>query len=52
MKEEMSFAFRRTVPVLFGYLFLGTAFGLMLQSAGYNFIWAIFISMLDRKSVV
>ncbi|NLW65038.1 MAG: branched-chain amino acid ABC transporter permease [Clostridiales bacterium] len=45
MKEEMSFAFRRTVPVLFGYLFLGTAFGLMLQSAGYNFIWAIFISM-------
>lgn len=45
MKKEISFAFRRTVPVLFGYLFLGIAFGLMLQNAGYNFIWAIFISL-------
>lgn len=45
LNKEISFAFRRTIPVLFGYLFLGTAFGLMLQSAGYNFIWAIFISL-------
>lgn len=40
MKKELAFAFRRSMPVLFGYLFLGIAFGLLLQSAGYNFIWA------------
>lgn len=44
MKKELFFAFRRSIPVLFGYLFLGIAFGLMLQSAGYGFIWAFFAS--------
>lgn len=28
-----------------GYLFLGSAFGIMLYQAGYNFIWAFFISI-------
>ncbi len=45
MKKELSFAFRRSIPVLFGYLFLGIAFGLMLQSAGYSFLWAILASV-------
>lgn len=45
MKKELSFAFRRSIPVLFGYLFLGIAFGLMLQNAGYNFIWAAVMSL-------
>ena len=45
MKKELSFAFRRTIPVLIGYLFLGIAFGILLQSAGYNFVWAILISV-------
>ena len=46
MSKEMNFAFRRSIPVLFGYLFLGIAFGLLLQNAGYNFIWAIVISIV------
>ena len=45
MKDNLKFAFIRTLPVLFGYLFLGLAFGLLLQKAGYNFIWAFFISL-------
>ena len=28
-----------------GYLFLGSAFGVMIQHAGYNFIWAFLISL-------
>lgn len=40
------YAFVRTLPVLFGYLFLGIAFGLLLEKAGYNFVWAFFISLL------
>lgn len=45
MKKEFTFAFRQSVPVLIGYIFLGIAFGILLQSAGYNFIWAIVISI-------
>ncbi|GAU77885.1 AzlC family ABC transporter permease [Fusibacter sp. 3D3] len=44
MNKTLRFAFIKTIPVLFGYLFLGIAFGLLLQRAGYNFIWSFFIS--------
>lgn len=45
-KQTFIFALKKSLPVLFGYLFLGSAFGIMLYDAGYNFIWAIFISLL------
>lgn len=45
-KETFRFALKKSLPVLFGYLFLGSAFGIMLYDAGYNFIWAIIISLL------
>lgn len=38
-------AFPATVPVLMGYLFIGAAFGLMLEAAGYNVVWAFFMSL-------
>lgn len=44
-KATFRFALKKSLPVLFGYLFLGSAFGIMLYDAGYNFIWAIFISL-------
>lgn len=44
-KSDIKFAFKQSVPVMFGYLFLGIAFGLMLQNAGYHFIWAFAISV-------
>lgn len=43
--REIRFAFTQTVPVLLGYIFLGIAFGLMLQDAGYSFVWAFFCSL-------
>lgn len=43
--SEVSFAFMQTVPVMLGYLCLGIAFGLMLQDAGYHFLWAFFCSV-------
>jgi 4-azaleucine resistance transporter AzlC len=43
--KTFSYAFQKSLPVLFGYLFLGAAFGVMLQNAGYNSIWAFFISL-------
>lgn len=45
MKNTLKYAFTKSVPVLVGYLFLGSAFGILLQQAGYNFIWAFFISL-------
>lgn len=44
MKKTLKFALFQTLPVLFGYLFLGIAFGLLLQNTGFDFLWALLIS--------
>lgn len=44
-RKAMAAAFPTTVPVLMGYLAIGMAFGLMLNAAGYNVIWAFFMSL-------
>lgn len=45
MKKKLKYAFPKTVPVLCGYVFLGIAWGIVLEEAGYNYIWAFFISL-------
>ena len=44
-RKALADAFPVTIPVLMGYLAIGIAFGFMLQSIGYNFIWAFFMSL-------
>lgn len=44
-KKAFKSAFPKTIPVLAGYLVLGFGFGLLLQSKGYNFLWAILMSI-------
>lgn len=44
MKQHIHYAFLKTIPVLLGYEFLGLAFGLLLQEAGYSFWWALLAS--------
>ena len=44
-RKALAAAFPATIPVLMGYLAIGIAFGFMLQSIGYNFIWAFFMSL-------
>lgn len=39
-------AFPYTLPVLTGYIFLGTAFGVLLGSKGYSLGWAILMSTI------
>lgn len=41
----LKLAFKKTLPVLCGYLFMGMAFGILLNEAGYGFLWAFFISL-------
>lgn len=45
-KGYIWFAFRQSIPVMLGYIFLGIAFGLLLQNAGYSFWWAFLISVV------
>lgn len=44
--KALKAAFPHTLPVLTGYMFLGIAFGILLNSKGYSFIWAIFMSII------
>ncbi|WRS27781.1 AzlC family ABC transporter permease [Oscillospiraceae bacterium MB08-C2-2] len=36
----LKYCFSQTIPVMTGYIFMGMAFGILLQSQGYNFLWA------------
>ncbi len=43
--KALKAAFPHTIPVMTGYLFLGAAFGILLNSKGYHFGWAILMSV-------
>lgn len=40
------YAFRKSIPVLLGYIFLGAAFGIVLESSGLGWPWALLASGL------
>ena len=44
MQTLLKKCFVTTLPVMAGYLFLGTGFGMLLQSKGYGFLWAVAMS--------
>ena len=46
LKKELHYAFFKSVPVMCGYLFLGIAFGISLQEAGFNWLWALLMSFV------
>ena len=43
-KEMRTRAWTQSLPVMFGYVFLGTAFGATLAQAGFGPIWALLMS--------
>ncbi len=45
MKKIISYAFKRSIPVMYGYLFLGITFGIMLREVGYGVFWAFLSSL-------
>ena len=44
-KKALKIAFRDTIPVLTGYLFLGAGFGILLSEKGYGIGWAFFMAL-------
>ena len=45
-KKLIRLAFLQSVPVMAGYVVLGTGFGLLLRGAGYGVLWALAMSVL------
>ncbi len=41
----LSYSFKRSLPVMYGYLFLGMTFGIMLRNVGYGVFWAAMSSL-------
>lgn len=44
-KKALRSAFPRTIPVLTGFLFLGTAYGIYMQSMGFSFVYPLCMSI-------
>ena len=45
MKKTMQEAFIASIPVMMGYIVLGMAFGMLLESEGYSFLYALAMSV-------
>lgn len=45
IKRVFRVAFPRTLPVMAGYIFISIGFGILLQSKGYSFLWAVLMSI-------
>lgn len=44
-KETLAFSFRTSLPVMAGYIVLGTGFGILLAEKGYPAWWALIMSV-------
>lgn len=51
-RKAFKAAFPLTLPVMAGYIFLGIGFGVLLQSKGYNFLWALGMSVTMYAGVM
>ncbi len=46
LKRALVVAFPHTLPVLTGFLVLGAAYGMLMQTKGYGAIWAVLMSAI------
>lgn len=44
-KKLLKTVFIRTIPIMTGYVVLGIGFGVLLQKAGYSWIWALVMGL-------
>ena len=47
----LGYAFPKTIPVMVGYLFLGTAYGILMKANGYGIFWALAMSRTQYMGV-
>lgn len=44
-RETILYSFKKSLPVMAGYIVLGMGFGILLQSAGFGWLWALGMSV-------
>ena len=45
LHKTLRYAFRQSLPVMAGYTVLGMGFGVLLRQAGYEWWWAVLMSI-------
>ena len=45
-KEVLKFSFIKSIPVLLSYIFLGMAYGILMEKAGYGWQYSLIISLV------
>lgn len=45
MKENIKYAFIKSLPVMAGYIVLGIGFGILLKETGYGLFWSFLMSL-------
>jgi|LSQX01.1.fsa_nt_gb 4-azaleucine resistance transporter AzlC len=46
IRNSFRYSFERSLPILIGFFPLGVAFGILMSSVGYNFLWAGLTSLI------
>lgn len=46
MKKTFIYTFKRTIPIIIAFLPIGLAYGILMENAGYNFLWSGATSLL------
>lgn len=44
-REDLKFAFIKSVPIMFSYIMIGIAYGILMNQAGFNAFWPFLISL-------
>lgn len=45
-RKALKVAFPCTIPIMTGFIFLGTAYGIYMNASGFSFVYPLFMSML------
>ena len=49
MRKAAAYAFHHSIPILIGFFPVGIAYGLLMQQAGYNFLWSGACSLFPAR---
>lgn len=44
--KALKAAFPHTIPIFTGFIFIGIAYGVLMESKGYGFLWSLLFSMV------
>lgn len=45
LANSLKYSFKRSIPIMVGFFPVGDAYGILMATAGYSFIWSGFVSL-------